>query len=171
MEQLDSRVLLDFLGEVDKELERRITLIAVGGTALTLLGSKPSTVDVDFAILRDDYEEFRRALKNIPHGFQVHCFHDGMIFSQSLPDDYVDKTVPVKLKMKNIDLRTLSPVDIVVTKIGRLDARDKEDIASCIKKFHLTKAQVAKRARDVEYVGRQENYEINLKYTLENLFK
>ena len=40
MARLDSRVLLDFLEEVDKEMERKITLIAVGGTALTLLGKK-----------------------------------------------------------------------------------------------------------------------------------
>jgi hypothetical protein len=66
--------------------------------------------------------------------------------------------------MKNIELRTLSPLDIVVTKIGRLDQRDKEDIAACIRKFGLTKEQVAERAKQVSYVGREENYEINLKY-------
>ncbi|MGA2789468.1 MAG: hypothetical protein ABSF00_01735 [Candidatus Bathyarchaeia archaeon] len=43
MARLGSRVLLGFLEEVDKELGRKITLIAVGGTALTLLGAKPST--------------------------------------------------------------------------------------------------------------------------------
>lgn len=171
MARLDNRVLLDFLEEVDKELERKVTLIAVGGTALTLLGAKPSTRDVDFTLPSDDYGEFQRALKNTPHGFVVHCFHGGMIFSQSLPDDYQSESAPVKRKMKNIHLRTLSPLDIVVTKIGRLDDRDKEDIDSCIKKFHLTRAQVTKRAKQVEYVGREENYEINLKYVLKNLFK
>ena len=74
--------------------------------------------------------------------------------------------------MKNIHLRTLNPLDIVVTKIGRLDDRDKQDIDTCIKKFHLTRAQVTKRAKQVDYVsGREENYEINLKYVLESFFK
>jgi hypothetical protein len=62
-------VLLGFLEEVDKEVERKVTLIAVGGTALTLLGAKPSTRDVDFTLPSDDYGAFRGALKNAPHGF------------------------------------------------------------------------------------------------------
>lgn len=170
MQRLSSRILLDFLKEVDKELSRSVILVAVGGTALTLLGAKSSTIDVDFALQSDDYDEFKKTLKIVPHGFEVDCFHDGMIFSQGLPDDYLKKTAPVKTKMKNINLRTLSPLDIVVTKIARLDARDKEDITSCIKKFGLTKEQIARRAKQVDYVGRQENYELNLKHVLETFF-
>lgn len=162
---------MDFLEEIDKELEKRITLVAVGGTALTLLGAKPSTIDVDLTLPPDDYDEFQRALARVAAGFDVHCFQGSMIFSQDLPDDYLDKSSPVKTKMKNIELRTLSPLDIVVTKIGRLDQRDKEDIAACIRKFGLIKEQVAERAKQVSYVGREENYEINLKYALANLFE
>lgn len=168
---LNDKVLLDFLEEIDNELERWITLVAVGGTALTLLGAKPSTIDVDFTLPGEDYDAFQRALAIVPHGFEVHCFQGSMIFSQDLPDDYLDKSSSVKTRMKNIELRTLSPLDIVVTKIGRLDQRDKEDIAACIRKFGLTKKQVAERAKQVDYVGREENYEINLRHTLENFFK
>ncbi len=141
------------------------------GTALTLLEAKPSTIDVDFTLPGEDYAAFQRALAILPHGFEVHCFQGSMIFSQDLPDDYLDKSSSVKTRMKNIELRTLSPLDIVVTKIGRLDQRDKEDIAACIRKFDLTKEQVAERAKQVDYVGRKENYEINLRHTLENFFK
>ena len=35
---LDNTRLLDFLGEIEEELRRKITLVAVGGTAMTLLG-------------------------------------------------------------------------------------------------------------------------------------
>jgi hypothetical protein len=169
--QLNDRVLLDFLEEIDKELQKRITLVAVGGTALTLLGAKPSTIDVDVTLPGDDIDEFHRVLALVPHGFEVHCFQGSVIFSQDLPDDYLDKSSPVKTKMKNIELRTLSPLDIVVTKIARLDPRDKEDIATCIRKFRLTKEQVAERAKQVDYVGRKANYEINLTYTLRNCFE
>lgn len=82
---------MDFLEEIDKELEKRITLVAVGGTALTLLGAKPSTIDVDLTLPPDDYDEFQRALARVPVGFDVHCFQGSMIFSQDLPDDYLDK--------------------------------------------------------------------------------
>jgi len=167
---LDDRVLLDFLEEIDNELDKPIILVAVGGTALTLLGVKPSTIDVDFTLSADDYEEFQRVLATVHHGFEVHCFLGSMIFSQDLPDDYLEKSSSVKTRLKHIELRTLSPLDIVVTKIGRLDPRDKEDIANCIRIFRLTRQQVAERAKQVDYVGREENYQINLKHVLENLF-
>jgi len=58
MARLDSRVLLDFLEEVDKELERRITLIAVGGTALTLASNpRPGTLISRFTAMTT--ESFR----------------------------------------------------------------------------------------------------------------
>jgi hypothetical protein len=169
MEQLDSRILLDFLGEVGKELKRSITLVAVGGTALTLLKVKSSTVDVDFTIPGEDYALFKETLSGIPHGFEVDCWKNGLVFSQILPDDYLAKSILIR-NMKNIHLRALNPVDIVVTKIGRLDQRDKQDIETTIKKFNLRKRQVAKRAEQVEYVGRKENYKENLNYVLENFF-
>lgn len=160
---------MDFLREVDKELTRSIILIAVGGTALTLLHVKPSTRDVDLTIPSKYYDDFQKALRDTSHGFTVDFWTDGMVFSQILPNDYLRRSQEIE-KMKHIRLKALHPVDIVVTKIGRLDARDKQDIQTCIRKFKLTKGQVARRAKMVEYVGRQENYEINLQYVLSNFF-
>lgn len=167
---LNKRVLLDFLDEIDKDLKKKITLVAVGGTAMTLLDVKPSTVDVDFTGPGEDIEEFERTLKNVPHGFKVDCWKDGMVFSQILPEDYLKKSVAIQ-RMRNIALKALYPVDIVVTKIGRLDQRDLEDIEDCIKKFKLKKNQILKRAKRVEYVGREDNYQINLESVIRKFFK
>jgi hypothetical protein len=166
---LDKTILIDFLEEIDKELDRPITVVAVGGTALTLLDAKTSTIDVDFTVPSGGYKIFNKALKSTPHGFRVDCWTDGMVFSQTLPDDYLKKSNSIR-KMKQIHLKALNPTDIVVTKIGRLDARDIEDIKTCIKKFKLKVNQIAKRAGQVEYVGREENYKTNLEYVLKNLF-
>lgn len=168
--QLDSSTLIEFLREVDKQLSRSITLVAVGGTAMTLLHVKPSTVDVDLTLPGKDFPEFQKALKNTPHGFSVDCWKDGAVFSQTLPDDYLRRSANIKMT-RHIRLKALHPVDIVVTKIGRLDERDKQDIEACIRKFKLSKAQVARRAKSVNYVGRDKNYEINLKHVLDNFFK
>jgi hypothetical protein len=167
--QLDSNAVIEFLKEVDKDLNRSITLVAVGGTAMTLLRVKPSTVDVDFILPGADYAEFQNALRNTPHGFTIHSWRDGIVFSQILPDDYLKRARDIR-RMKRIRLKALHPVDIVVTKIGRLDDRDKQDIRACISKFKLTKTAVARRAKKVDYVGREENYKLNLKYVLDNFF-
>ncbi|MGI0066532.1 MAG: DUF6036 family nucleotidyltransferase [Nitrosotalea sp.] len=169
--EIDNSKLFDFLEELDKEVTRDIIIVAAGGTAMTLLQTKPSTIDVDFTIPGEDYGEFERVLKLVSHGFKVDTYKDGAVFSQILPADYINKSKIIKTKMKNITLKALSPLDIVITKIGRLNDRDKEDIKTCIRKFKITKDQVIERAKQVEYVGREENYEINLQYTLRNFFK
>ena len=59
---LNKQVLLDFLEELDKELEREITVVAVGGTAMTLHNAKASTIDVDFNIQAEHFSEFNSVL-------------------------------------------------------------------------------------------------------------
>lgn len=167
---LSKQQLLDFLEELDKKLEREITVVAVGGTAMTLHNIKASTIDVDFTIPAEDFSEFHRVLDLVPHGFKVDIWNNGMVFSQDLPEDYLEKSKPVRTKMKSMKLKTLDPLDIIVTKIGRLNERDKEDIATCIKKFKITKTHIKKRAKQVIYTGREENYEINLNHIMRNFF-
>ena len=43
---LDKNYLLDFLKVLDEEIPATITLVAAGGTAMTLLDLKSSTIDV-----------------------------------------------------------------------------------------------------------------------------
>lgn len=167
---LDNSRLLDFLGEIDKELKRKIVVVAVGGTAMTLLKAKSSTIDVDFTISGEYFEEFQQAINNVRSGFRVDLYHDGAVFVNMLPDDYLKRSRLIKTRLKNIELRALNPVDIVVTKIGRLDDRDKQDIESCIKKFRLKKGQVTKRAAQLGYAANDEVFKINLRNALKQFF-
>jgi len=167
----DKKSLLDFLEVLDKEVTKKITLVAVGGTAMTLLDIKSSTIDIDFTIPKQYVQEFEEALKKVPHGFRIDYWIDGSVFSQILPDDYLKKSILIKTKLKNIKLKVLNTIDIVVTKIGRLDERDLQDIKACIEKFKLTKNQIKVRSKNVEYVGHEDIYIINLEYVMKNFFK
>lgn len=160
---LDNTKLLDFLGEIEKELTRKIVVVAVGGTAMTLLKAKSSTIDVDFTIPSQYYDDFQHARNIVQPGFQVDLYHDGAVFVNMLPGDYMKRSKPVKTRLKKIELRTMHPVDIVVTKIGRLDKRDKQDIESCMKKFKITKSQVVKRANQMEASRHDKTFQKNLK--------
>ena len=93
-----------------------------------------------------------------------------MLFSQDLSGNYLEKSKPVRTKMKNIGLRVLDTLDIIVTKIGRLNEKDKEDIMMRIRKSHITKTQIIKRAKQVVYAGRGENYKINLNHVPKKFF-
>jgi hypothetical protein len=161
---IDNTKLLDFLGEIDKELTRKIVVVAVGGTAMTLLKAKSSTIDVDFTIPDQYYDDFDRAMKIVQPGFQVDRYYGGMVFVTSLPEDYLKRSKPVqKTKLKKIKLMTLHPVDIIVTKIARLDERDEQDIESCMKKFTITKNQVVKRINQIPSLVHDETFQTNLK--------
>ena len=167
---LDKSVLIDFLEVLDGELEKGITLVAVGGTAMTLLDLKKSTIDVDFTIPSEDEPLFSRALSKIAHGFKIDYWTDGLVFCTILPDDYLENSVAIA-RLRYILLKALHPVDIIVTKIGRLDDRDLEDIEECIEKYNISKEQIAERAATVQYVGNEKLYEYNLHYILEQFYK
>jgi len=167
----DNTRLLDFLSEIDKELKRKMVLVAVGGTAMTLLKAKSSTLDLDFTIQSQYYDDFKTAKDILQPGFRVDLFHDGAVFVNMLPVDYMKKSKPVKTKFKNIELRTLNPVDIVVTKIGRLDDRDEQDIKSCVKKFKITKRQIVNRAGQMESSTHDKTFQKNLQKVLKKLYK
>lgn len=168
---LDNKRLLDFLGEIDKELDRRIVVVAVGGTAMTLLKARSSTIDVDFTIPTEFYDEFERAKNIVNPGFRVDLFHGGMVFVTALPEDYLEKSRVVKTRLRNIQLRALDPADIVITKIARLDGRDEQDIESCIKKFKIGKSQILKRAKEIRYSGNDEVFKGNLEIVLRKFFR
>lgn len=85
--QFSKQRLLEFLGELDNEVEKNIILVAAGGTAMTLLGLKNSTIDIDFTIPKEDVKIFESALKRTPHGFKIDYWPDGTVFSQTLPED------------------------------------------------------------------------------------
>ena len=159
---IDSKGLIKWLRGIDKKLQREIIIVAVGGTAMTLLGIKPSTIDIDFCVSSSDK---RMLEQNLDGKFKVDIFIDGFIFSEQLPDDYAEKSTVI-LELKNITLKALSPVDIVITKCARLNARDEEDIKSLAKK--INRSELLERFESVigTYSGRSENYRKNFEYIL-----
>ena len=96
-------------------------------------------------------------------------WEDRYVFSQGLPSDYLEKSLEIKT-FEHIALQALHPVDIVVTKIGRLNDKDIQDIESCIKGFNLSKKQIEERAANVEYAGDDNLYKYNLDFVLKKFF-
>ena len=135
--------LLDWLKEVDEKLQYKIVVVAVGGTAMTLLGLKASTRDVDFCVEGKHSNMFRKITKN--DTFKVDLFFDGFIFSEQLPEDYVEKSNKILTPLSNMDLRTLSLIDIIITKVARYNARDEEDIETITKTNLVNRQELEER--------------------------
>ena len=167
----DQTTLLEFLEVINRDLTKKITLVAAGGTAMTLLDLKSSTIDIDFTIPGSDRMEFEQALKNNPPGYRVDRWTDGYIYCQKLPYDYLEKSIKIK-EYSNLILRALQPLDIVVTKIGRLSQRDIQDIETCIRRCKLQKTDVDARAHLLlqNYIAPEEDYLKNLAWVLKKFF-
>ncbi len=160
--ELDASDLLEFLGIIEEHLAERITLVAAGGTALTLLDAKPSTIDIDFTGPAASIVAFEDAASMEAHGYQIDTWPDGTVFMVNLPDDYLDRSRIIETDLVQIELRALHPVDLIVTKIARCDARDRDDIRRTREQFEVTVAEVEERVPEIVYVGSQDAYDANL---------
>lgn len=150
--------LLKWLRRVDKKLPREVTLIAVGGTALTLLGLKESTLDVDFCLAEEDLSLFKDTARD--GLFKVDLFCGGYIFTLQLPRDYVKNAEAILFPGKNILLKALSLEDIVITKTARFHARDIEDIQAVIQTGKIKAESLQQRFKEIceSYAGNEEEY-------------
>ncbi len=171
MTRVSKTGLLSILYVFDERLPHKILLVAVGGTAMTMLGIKASTKDIDFNIPeKKDYEEFVRLYKAISPGVAIDYYPNNTVFTEVLPEDYLSIASDYKSNFENIRIKVLNPVDIVCSKISRCDEADIEDIKSCIEIYGLKKNEIATRAGLYARAGSDEIFQSNLNFILENLF-
>lgn len=131
-------------------LDRPLAVTLAGGMAVHLYTNDRITTDVD--------AEFS-AHVGVPHDLAVHVnlgdgrhrllhFYTGHNPMLGLRHDDASKdAIPLDLGVPFIDLRLLTPVDLVVTKIARLQANDVEDIRSLVRAGLTTADQIDARAR------------------------
>ena len=165
--------LLSYLGEIDLHLNQKVTLVAVGGTAMTLYGLKESTRDVDFcALTKTDQDLILSIDKKITKPFRLDLFREGYIFILQLPEDYVAKSKPFTTNFKNLSLRLLSPIDLIITKASRLNERDLEDIKSLVSKKRINKKKLIERSTIVQesYPGRSAEIQDRFEQVIKEFF-
>lgn len=165
--------LTEYLDRIDKQLKQKITVVAVGGTAMTLHGLKESTKDVDFCVqTKGDWEAVKSAARRISSTFRLDLFQGGFIYTLQLPDDYAKKAQPIKAKLRNLEVRLLSPIDIIITKTARLNERDIEDIRAIVSKKRVNKKKLMQRFRLVKgsYVASDRDFQARFEQVIKEFF-
>lgn len=117
--RIDKQELLNTIRGWDSFLKRKVRLIACGGTALTLLGVKPSTKDIDLIV--PDLSEYKYLISNLEElgykpvtgsgwsrdeGFIFDFFKGKMVHTTELLESPLDNRNHV-LKEKDVDLELL----------------------------------------------------------------
>lgn len=126
---VDASSLNDIVRKLGDAVANDCTLVAAGGTALTLHGLKSSTEDVDFVAEYGDKGAVESVAASIG-GPRIDLFSAGSVFNNPLLADYMSRA-EYKGKFGHVTLMAMTLLDVVITKIARADDGDMEDIRSC----------------------------------------
>lgn len=139
--------LFDRLKIWNSFLRRKVHLIACGGTALTLLGIKTSTKDIDFMVpVEKEYKYLIRILKDIGYKqvtgagwssrdiFIFDLFSGNKIHTTELIESALDVENHIFLKeFSHIYLGVLNYYDLIISKLFRGTEIDMTDCLSLLK--------------------------------------
>lgn len=126
---VDASSLNDVVRKLGDVMKYDCTLVAAGGTALTLHGLKQSTDDVDFGVESGDMDAVESVAASVGEP-RIDLFPAGTVFNNPLPTDYLSRAKN-EGKFGHVTLMAMAPLDVVMTKIARADGGDMEDIRSC----------------------------------------
>ena len=158
--EITKEILLDLLEDIDPYLKEKVYLIAVGGTALTLLDIKHSTLDIDFNLPREkDSKAIRRLFTELgfekinegkwisPNNLVIDLYDRDYIFCVQLIEDSMHNSKLIQEYM-HITLKTLNPYDIIITKLARAESKDIDDIIEIFKKCEIYPKKLFQRYRE-----------------------
>lgn len=130
-----------------------VSLIACGGTALTLLDWKESTKDIDLILPKE--QEYRRLIKFLDNiGYKEHTgtgwihpgqpqiifdlFEDNRVYATDLLNSPLESGMNSEIhKFKRIYLGALNPYDLIITKMARGYPADVEDCMTILKNVEI----------------------------------
>ncbi|MBI3033776.1 hypothetical protein HYY72_01315 [Candidatus Woesearchaeota archaeon] len=159
IKETNASELFDLLDSISKYFERKVKMYALGGTALTILGIKPSTVDIDINADVKDHTYIFQIFEQIgfkklggirwqtQEGLSFDLFSDCNIMGTHLLDDALTKSKFIK-SFGNIELYTFSFNDIIISKLARGDGRDFQDIKHIFEKNKIDLIELVKRYKE-----------------------
>ena len=146
--KIDKKELLEIMEQWNQFLKRRVHLIACGGTAMTLLGVKASTKDVDFMIPRvSEYNYLIKILKNLDYEmvtsygwqrkgdiFRFDMFPGKRIHTTELLESPLERDNNIVLKeYSRLYIGILNEYDLIASKLMRGTGVDFEDCLLLVK--------------------------------------
>jgi hypothetical protein len=149
--RLKQKDLLDILGLWNGFLNKKVHLIACGGTALTLLGVKESTKDVDMLVPVDqEYDYLIKTLKQLGYqqtsgsgwqrpgeAFVFDLFRGKKVHVTELLESPLEKKNHTLIKeLSHIYIGVLNPYDLIVSKLFRGTNVDVDDCLMLFKIKH-----------------------------------
>jgi hypothetical protein len=151
--RIDKEGFLDSISAWDSFLKRKVRLIACGGTALTLLGVKSSTKDIDLMVPSlDEYEYLIGILKQLGYkpasgwgwargdGFIFDLFRGKTVHTTELLESPLREGNNILVKeFERIYLGILNYYDIIISKLFRAA---ETDVVDCLLLLRSKKKEI-----------------------------
>ena len=152
--RLDKNQLLDIIEAWNSFLKRKVHLIACGGTAMTLIGVKPSTKDIDFMAPRKrEHDYLAKQLKALGYkqvtgsgwkrdgeNFRFDIFCGNRIHTTELLDSPLEEgRHSILLEFSYLYIGVLNDYDLISSKLMRGTRVDFED---CLGLVEYHRAQI-----------------------------
>lgn len=163
LKQITKKHILALLSLIDKQLSFDVTLVSLGGTALTLLDNKEFSLDIDVimgpAEKQAEFDEiYFKTIKQMKINPGEHPPFTAFDMGLLNIEDFLKKADLVKsTRFKHITLYTMHIVDILLSKNFRGHDKDIEDISNVFKKRKLTKKDI--QVRYIELL-KQQDYDV-----------
>jgi hypothetical protein len=177
--RIDKEALLEEFGAWDGFLNKPVHLIACGGTALTLLGAKPSTKDIDLiAPVISEYEYLLRTLTELGYkritgwglardkGFAFDIFRGNRVHTTELIESPLNKNNHIPFKQySHLYIGILNYYDILITKLFRSTSQDIDDCLLLMK----AKGGYIKLKRFIERFKKTASFDVSEIHVNKNL--
>ena len=154
--------LINFLSkntDISSHAEDNIEIIVVGGTAMSFYGDYRTTTDIDAEILNCPEDLYKALLENLRENkIQFNIDEDfdswGMV---PMPSGYSERATLV-YKERNITVKTLEPVDFVISKLRRGADIDINDAEKIISRNNITEKAIRDRVSEIEFIKTEETF-------------
>lgn len=180
--ETNAKELFELLESISAFVEEKVQMYALGGTALTILGIKLSTLDIDINIdSPQQYNHICTIFERIgftrigtirwrtQEGLAFDLFYGSNILGTELLPDCLQQSKLIK-SFGNIELYTLSPYDIIISKLARGDERDFNDIRSILEKEKINVQKLIERYQKTMEVSTVGQYKQKLLDLIEMKF-
>ncbi|NOZ80510.1 MAG: hypothetical protein GXP63_02460 [DPANN group archaeon] len=154
----DRKDVLRYFQALDAELtqeKRKINLYIIGGCYLMLQDIKPSSPDIDILVEQKDWTAINNAIGRLKHArpdglkpFDIDLLNDRWLGEFQIPKNFSKDTKRyrrMRHRMKHLALYTLSPYDILISKIARWKKKDIDDINALLDKKVIQRHKLEKR--------------------------
>ncbi len=180
--ELGAEELFEFIKSITKYVNKEIKIYALGGTALTILNIKNSTLDIDVNIESEkEYKYICKIFDDLgfqrkgrrwytQEGLAFDMFHGSHILGTELLPEAITEAELIK-EIGKIKLYVIPLEDIIISKLARGDKRDFQDIKSILEYKDINLREFTKRYKRTMKQSTVKNYKQKLLDLIDIKFK